>query len=219
MKLLLTSFGLNNDTIVKALFELTGKKSSETKVSVIPTAANVYNGGKEWFINDLLNIKKYNFLEIDIVDISALPKDNWKPRLEKADILFFEGGDPFYLIHWIKKTGLNKVLPELLQTRVYVGSSSGAIVAGQIIPEKCRELYESDPQNKGNVDGLGFVNFNFLSHYYEEGYPLTLNDKVGQEIATELNTTLYALDDNSAIQIDGKNLKVVSEGKWKKFNI
>lgn len=98
MKLLLTSFGLNNDAIANVLFELTGKKPSETKISVIPTAANIYNGGKEWLINDLLNIKKQNFLEIDIVDISALPEENWKPRLEKADVIFAEGGDPFYLM-------------------------------------------------------------------------------------------------------------------------
>ncbi len=26
---------------------------------------------------------------IDIVDISALPKWNWQPRLEVADVLFF----------------------------------------------------------------------------------------------------------------------------------
>lgn len=117
----------------------------------------------------------------------------------------------------MKKSGLDKILPELLKTRVYAGSSSGAIVLGQKIPEKCRELYESDPENQGNIDGLGFVNFSFLSHYCEEGYPLTLDDEVGKEIAKDLNTVLYTLDDNSAIQIDNDDLKVVSEGKWKKF--
>ncbi|MDO8507809.1 MAG: Type 1 glutamine amidotransferase-like domain-containing protein [bacterium] len=218
MKLLLASFGLNNDTIAEALFELVGKTPNKTKVSVVPTAANIYNGDKEWFINDLLNIKKYNFLEIDIVDISALPKESWKPRLEKADVLFFEGGDPFYLMKWILKTGLDKMLPELLKTRVYVGSSSGAIVLGQKIPEKCKDLYESNPDGMGNIDGLGIVNFTFLSHYKEDGYPLTLDDEVGREIADELNTDLYAIDDNTAIQIDGEKIKVVSEGQWAKFN-
>lgn len=218
MKLLLTSLGLNNETIVKALFDLLNKKAEQTKVAFVPTAANPIDGEKDWFIDNLLNIKKYNFLETDIVDISALPKESWKPRLEKADILFFGGGDPFYLIKWIKKTGLDKMLPELLKTRVYVGSSSGAIVLGQKIPEKCKDLYESNPEGMGNIDGLGFVDFSFLSHYKETGYPLTLDDEVGKQISQELKTDLYAIDDATAIQINGTQLKVVSEGKWKKFN-
>jgi len=217
MKLLLTSFGLNNETIANALLKLIGKEFNETKISVVPTAANIYNGGKEWVINDLLNIKKQGFAEIDIVDISALPKENWHPRLKKADILFFEGGDPFYLMKWIKKTGLDKLLPDLLKTRIYVGSSSGAIVLGQKIPEKCKELYESNPEGMGNINGLGLVDFSFLSHYCEEGYPLTLDDEVGEEIAKDLKTTLYAIDNNSAIQIINNKLQIVSEGKWNKF--
>lgn len=217
MKLLLTSFGLNNDSIAKTLFDLVGKEAQETKISIIPTAANIYNGGKEWFIQDLANVKKQNFAEIDIVDISALPEKNWRPRLEKADVLFFEGGDPFYLMKWIRKIGLDKMLPELLETRVYVGSSSGAIVLGQKIPEKCRELYESNPEGQGNIDGLGFVNFTFLSHYKETGYPLTLDDEVGKSLVQELQNDIYAIDDNTAIKIEGANLEVISEGQWKKF--
>ncbi len=218
MKLILASQGLNNQTIANSLFELAGKKPEEIKLSFVPTAANLYNGGKSWFIKDLANIDKYDFAEIDIVDISALPKKLWKPRLEKADIIFVEGGDPFYLMGWIKKTGLDKLLPELLKTRIYVGSSSGGIVLGQKIPEKCRELYESDPQNQGNIDGLGIVNLTFLSHYYEEGFPLTLTNEVATELAKELGTEIYAIDDQTAIVINGDHLKVVTEGKWKKFS-
>jgi len=217
MKLLLTSFGLKNEAIAKALFELVGKKAEETKVSIIPTAANIYNGGKEWYINDLINIRKQNFLEIDVVDISALPKESWKPRLEKADVLFFEGGDPFYLMSWLQKSGLDKMLPDLLKTRVYVGSSSGAIVVGKKIPKKCEELYESNSNGMGDIDGLGLVDFTFLSHYKEPGYPLTLDDEVGKQISQELKNDLYAIDDSTAIQIDGDKIKVVSEGQWKKF--
>ena len=121
-------------------------------------------------------------------------------------------------MRWIKKTGLDKLLPELLKTRIYFGSSSGGIVIGQKIPEKCRELYESDPQNQVNIDGLGIVNFTFLSHYCEEGFPLTLTNGIATELAKELGTEIYAIDDQTAIVINGDHLKVVTEGKWKKFS-
>lgn len=51
----------------------------------------------------------------------------WGPQLEDADVFIFEGGNSFYLMEWINKSGLSLVLPELLKTKVYVG------VAGSIV--------------------------------------------------------------------------------------
>jgi len=72
MKLLLTSSGITNDSIANALFELVGKKPEQTKVVFIPTASNVEVGDKGWLINDLVNLQKRGFAEIDIVDVSAV---------------------------------------------------------------------------------------------------------------------------------------------------
>ncbi len=89
MKFLLTSGGITNKSIAKALFDLVGKKVKEIKIAFVPTAANVFADDKSWLIDDLYNIKKQNFKCIDIVDISALPRENWQPRLEAADVLIF----------------------------------------------------------------------------------------------------------------------------------
>ena len=89
MKLLLTSNGLSNPSIAKALFELVGKPAEETNIAFVPTASNVEEGDKGWLIDDLVNIKKQGFESVDIVDISALPREMWLPRLEAADVLFF----------------------------------------------------------------------------------------------------------------------------------
>jgi len=40
----------------------------------------------------------------------------------------------------------------------------------------------------------------------------------GSEIAPEMKSPVYALDDNSAVKVDGDKIKVVSTGKWQKFN-
>ena len=57
MKLLLTSAGLSNKSIIKALKELTEKPFNELKLAFIPTAANVEEGDKDWLIRDLINCK------------------------------------------------------------------------------------------------------------------------------------------------------------------
>jgi dipeptidase E len=88
MKFLLTSAGLSNKTIANALEDLLGKSINGVKLAFIPTAANVEPGDKSWMIDDLNNFKKAGF-EVDIVDISAVPKEIWLPRLQDAEVLFF----------------------------------------------------------------------------------------------------------------------------------
>lgn len=105
MKLLLTSAGLSNESIIKAFFDLVGKSAKEIRVAFIPTASNIETGDKWWLIKDLSTLQGMGFAQLDIVDISAMPKVAWQPRLEEADVFFFGGGNTFYLMHWIRKSG------------------------------------------------------------------------------------------------------------------
>jgi len=43
-------------------------------------------------------------------------------------------------------------------------------------------------------------------------------EAVLEKIADENPTPFYALDDSSAVKVDGDTISVVSEGQWKKFN-
>jgi len=71
MKLLLTSAGITNESLKKALLDLVGKEVSKTKIAIVPTASNMEEGDKDWLINDYQNLKKIGFEEIDIVDYAA----------------------------------------------------------------------------------------------------------------------------------------------------
>ena len=121
VKFLLTSNGLVNKSIINALLELQGKLFNKTNLAFIPTAANVVPGDKNWVINDLTNCRKAGFEIVDIVDISALSQDQWQPRLEAVDVLLFGGGNSFYLIYWIRTSGLDKLLPKFLKNKIYIG--------------------------------------------------------------------------------------------------
>jgi len=104
---------------------------------------------------------------------------------------------------WIVKEGVNKV---------YVGVSAGSVVMGQSI--EVASLEPADPNIPGITDltGIGCANFNIEPHCDE------LRFNVLETWAESQSTTLYALDDQSAIKIDGDQLDVVSEGNWKKFS-
>lgn len=219
MKFLLTSNGLSNQSIAKALFDLVGKLASETSITFIPTAMNVGSGDKEWFIDDLYNLKKQGLKNIDIVDISALPKEIWLPRIEAADVLFFSGGNSFHLMRWLNESGLAEILPELLKTRVYAGISAGSMVTNPTLAlsSKDKKIYYEEKFGYKSENGLGFVNFYVRPHFNSPDFPQA-NKEYLEEVSKDFADKIYALDDNSALKmVDGK-VEVITEGEYLVFN-
>lgn len=214
MKLLLTSGGLTNESISKALFDMVGKKPEDTNLVFIPTAANVEAGDKDWLINDLVNINKQNFKLVDIVDISALEQKLWRPRLEVADVLFFGGCNTFHLMEWVNKSGLAEILPDLLKSRVYVGLSAGSMVTCKDLALNLSKIvYEEDLGRTENMKALNFVDFYFLPHLNSEWFKKLREPEI-REASKDMKEKIYALDDNSALKvIDGK-VEVISEGEY-----
>jgi len=214
MKLLLTSGGITNGSIAKALFDLVGKKPGDTSLVFIPTASNLEKGDKGWLINDLANLKKQNFRSIDIVDISALDKKLWLPRMEEADVLFFEGGNTYHLMEWMNKSGLTEILPELLKTRVYAGSSAGSMVTNKDLALKISQIvYEEDLDKTEEMKGLNYVDFYFLPHLNSPHFENIREDFIKK--ATEgMSEKIYVLDDDSALKIVDEKVEIISEGKF-----
>ncbi|MFC1701001.1 Type 1 glutamine amidotransferase-like domain-containing protein [Patescibacteria group bacterium] len=214
MKLLLTSSGITNNSIANALFELTNKKPEETTVVFIPNASNIESGDKDWFITDLINLKKQNFKSIEITDISAVDEKIWKPSLERADVLFFEGGNTYHLMRWLNKSGLSKLLPNLLKDKVYVGVSAGSMVTNPDLALKLSQaIYEEDMLETEELDGLNFVDFYFLPHLNSECFKKMRKDNI-EKVGQEINRPIYALDDDSALKIVDGKIEVITEGEW-----
>lgn len=214
MKLLLTSSGFTNNSIANALFELIEKKPEETNVVFIPTASNVESGDKDWLINDLINLKKQNFKSIEITDISAVDEKIWKPSLERADVLYFEGGNTYHLMRCLNKSGLSQLLPDLLKYKVYVGVSAGSIVTNPDLALKISQvIYEEDMLETEELDGLNFVDFYFLPHLNSEWFKKVRKENI-EKIGQEMGRSIYALDDNSALKIVDDKIEVISEGEW-----
>lgn len=227
MKLLLTSSGITNKTIAKSLHKLLGKPFNKSKLVFIPTAANISPNEKDWLINDLNNCRKLGFKEIDILNIDATPQEKiWRPRVESADVILFGGGNTFYLLCWLRKSGLAKALPKLLKTKVYVGISAGSIAAAPNLSlssgrnyDLFKIYYEDEAKESPAVTkGLGFVKFHIRPHFNSSHFPHARAAYIG-EIAKKTKEPIYAIDDNSAVEVNGKKIKVVSEGKFVTFNI
>ena len=218
MKLLLTSGGITNKSIAKVLFDLVGKKPEDTSLVFVPTASNVEKGNKDWLIDDLINLKNLNLKEIDIADISAIDKKLWLPRMEDADVLFFEGGNSYHLMEWMNRSGLTEILPELLKTKVYVGLSAGSMVTGKDLALiQSQILYGEDWERKEDMAGLNFVDFYFFPHLNSPHFNLR-KEEIIREAVKDMKEKVYAMDDQSALKIVDGKVEIISEGKYLIFN-
>ena len=192
---------------------MVGKEPSDISVAFIPTASNVEMGDKNWFINDLLNLRKQNFKSISIVDISAVEEKVWRPQLEEADVLFFEGGNTYHLMECINKSSLIGLLPEMLKTKVYVGVSAGSMVTNKDLALKISQIvYEEDLDKSFEMPGLNYVGFYFLPHL-NSPYFKNLREDFIRKTVEGMTEKIFALDDNCALKVVDGNVEIISEGE------
>jgi dipeptidase E len=220
MKLLLTSAGIKNASIHIALLDLLGKPITESCALCIPTATYAIPGGAghAWrFISGQepeTPMCELGWKSLGVLELTALPSINeefWVPMVRETDVLLVNGGDPMYLCHWMRQSGLADLLPSLRET-VYVGLSAGSMVMAPNIGE---DFVRWSPPTGGDKT-LGIVDFAMFPHLDHEALPEnTMAD--AEKWAAGMPVPGYAIDDQTAIKVTDGTVEVVSEGHWKLF--
>ncbi len=220
MKFLLTSAGIKNASIHSALLDLLGKPIAESRALCIPTASYALPNGPllAWrFISGQepeCPMCELGWKSLGVLELSTLPSldaARWVPLVRQTDVLLVNGGDPLYLCHWMRQSGLAELLPSL-HRMVYVGLSAGSMVMAPRIGE---DFVGWRPPSGGDRT-LGLVDFAIFPHL--DHVDLPDNSMTGAERwAANLQAPAYAIDDQSAIQVVDGAVEVISEGHWRRF--
>lgn len=227
MKFLLTSAGISNPSIAKALVELLGKPIAQSKALIIPTAIYPFPVGPEMGWRAIAGkgpnpAVELGWKSVGVLELTALPtirRENWVPAVEGADALLVWGGDVLYLTYWMRKSGLADLLPTLTDT-VYVGVSAGSIA---VTPYNCDAEFDlgfmpdGHEMAEGAERALALVDFTLYPHLNHPDMPDTTLASI-QKWASGIPVPTYALDDNSAIKVVGGMHEVISEGSWHVFS-
>ncbi|MFM2423996.1 MAG: hypothetical protein RLZZ70_385 [Candidatus Parcubacteria bacterium] len=213
MKLLLTSAGIQNKSLADALINLVGKDVSEIKIGFIITAANVEHGNKDWIINQFILLRSFGFVWVDIIDIAAIGVD-WQSRLAVVDVVMVNGGNTFYLLDQVRKTGFADWLKNTINEKVYVGISAGSII---VTPDIAVAGIDDGDKNSVEITdtaGLRFVEFEVSPHT-----PENVSEAANTIYANTISNTLYAFDNETGILVNNDLVEVISEGTWKKYDV
>ena len=169
MKLLLTSAGVKNPSIERALVDLLGKPIAESTALVIPTAAYGHPmalPGPAWrFISGRASrtpMCELGWKSLGVLELTALPSiddTNWVPMVRQVDALLAGGGDSLYLCHWMRESGLADLVQSLDET-VWAGVSGGSMV---MTPRIGEEAVVWQPPAGGD-SALGIVDFSIFPH-------------------------------------------------------
>jgi dipeptidase E len=218
MKLLLTSAGIKNASIQKALVDLLGKPIAECDALCIPTAlyGHPWAGPRQaWRCisgqEDGTPTVGLGWKSVGVLELTALPsldEERWVPLTRETDVLLVEGGDAAYLCHWMRASGLADLLPSLSET-VWVGVSAGSMVMTPRIGEDFVTWHSSEGDRT-----LGVVDFSIFPHLDNPDLP-TNTMAAAERWAAGIGGPAYAIDDETAIKVVDDDVEVISEGHWK----
>lgn len=219
MKLLLTSAGIKNPSLERALVDLLGKPISESSALCIPTSAYANPNGiyRAWnFVNGTSTcpMVELGWKSMGVLELTALPsidRERWVPQVAETDCLLVNGGDPLYLHYWMRESGLADLLPTF--AGVYCGFSAGAMVTAPRIGE---DFVGWRPPGGGSDATLGLVDFAIFPHLDHPDLPENTTADA-EQWAANLDCPAYAIDDQTGIKVSAAGTEIISEGHWKQL--
>ena len=216
MKMLLTSGGVKNPSLQKALVELLGKPISEANALCIPTAAHaqanapthVYRFITGYWQNGMCELGWKSLGVLELTALASIPREKWIKDLQEADVLLVNGGDPLYLNYWMVQSGVAELLPTL-DYLTYVGLSAGSMIMAPHIGE---DFVKWRPPAGGDKT-LGLIDFSIFPHLGHPDLPDN-NINTARDWAKNLSNPGYAIDDETAFKVVDGKVEVISEGTW-----
>ena len=222
MKLLLTSAGVKNESIRRALVAMLGKPVAECTALCIPTGGWGHPHGSPagaWrFVSGnepRCPMVELGWKSVGLLELTTLPwiaRDRWTSWVRDADVLLVNGGDAVFLAHWIRQSGLADLLPSL-HDKVWMGLSAGSMA---LTPRVGEDFVEAKPSITGDDKGLGVVGFSIFPHLDFPEFPENSMANA-QRWAACLGNPSYAIDDQTAIQVVDGKVEVITEGNWRYF--
>ncbi|AMM91675.1 peptidase E [Peribacillus simplex] len=163
-KILLTSNGFFTDLIKQQFLQLIDGDLSNLKATIITTASHKKQNNR-FAMKAKEDLLGFGFKKVDFNDIEFD-----KPELlKKYNVIYINGGNPFYLLYQMKKNGADLILKDIAkQNTVIVGVSAGAIVLGPNIEVVNYFTPQINTVDMQDLTALGLTNKAIFPHYDRE---------------------------------------------------
>lgn len=155
--LLLCSNGLSSEVLLE---QIRNKTAGCKTAALVVTADNEYKE-RNYHVSRCVSELESLHLQVDLFDLDNQPAD----LLLNYDVVEFIGGNPYYLLHAIRKYNAANVLQQIAATKVLIGWSAAAFVFGPTL--ELVNCYSPQMNFLGLTDltGLSLTQVQVLPHY------------------------------------------------------
>ncbi|GHV40680.1 putative peptidase Lmo0363 [Clostridia bacterium] len=149
------------------------------------------------------------------LEISTAAPETIKEKITAADYIFVSGGNTFFLLRELRRTGADKLITAHIESgKMYVGASAGSmILAPNIEYVKHMDDPVDAPGLNGDFNALGVTDFSVVPHCVNAPFK-----KAAEKIIAQYGGVLdlRPIANNQAITVDGDKIEIVSAETKKK---
>ena len=197
MKLFLCSHFSSVGSLIK-------EEIDNKKVAFIPTAS--LHEGYTGYVGSARKLFKKMGASVTEIDISTEAYSTIQAVFEDADVIYFTGGNSFFLMDQLRKTETDELLKkELANGKLMIGESAGAIICAPTI--QYIEQMDEKPEDYSQEDneGLDLIDFYVLPHYLTAPFK-----KITERIMAEFSDlNICAINNHQAIIVNDEGSKVI----------
>ena len=148
-------------------------------------------------------------LMVDELEISTATKEEIANKLQANDYIYVTGGNTFFLLQELKRTGADKILIEQIKSgKPYVGESAGSIILSPNIEYvKGMDDFKAAP-NLESFSSLGLVDFYPLPHHTNFPFKEAVEEIISN-YAKKIE--LCPISNAQAIVVNGNKFEVLSK--------
>ncbi len=182
------------------------KKITDCKIAYITTASNkVADKSYVEKYKQKMDGSNFSYTEIDIADKN---ETDLKKELVGYDIILVEGGNTFYLLKAVRKSGFEKIIKHLISNGVvYIGSSAGSYIACPSIEMATWSDRNYDRCGVADYTAMNLVPFLIKAHYTPDMKEM-LKEKI-----KNIKYPIKILNDNQAILVQDKKVQFLGDNK------
>lgn len=197
MKLFLCSHFSSVGSLIK-------EEIDNKKVAFIPTAS--LHEGYTGYVGSARKLFKKLGASVTEIDISTEAYSTIQAVFEDADVIYFTGGNSFFLMDQLRKTETDELLKkELANGKLMIGESAGAIICAPTIQYIDQMDEKPEDYSQEDNEGLDLIDFYVLPHYLTAPFK-----KITERIMAEFSDlNICAINNHQAIIVNDEGSKVI----------
>ncbi|MGF3195454.1 Type 1 glutamine amidotransferase-like domain-containing protein [Facklamia sp. P13055] len=137
--------------------------------------------------------------------MSKIDRENIIEKIEACEMIYFSGGNSFYLLQELKRLNLITIIQENVQKgMIYIGESVGAIITTNNIEYSQKMDDKEKAKTLSDYEGLSLIDFYIVPHFKEIPF-IESADAIINDYSEKLN--IVTLNNSEAIIVLGDRVE------------